>query len=63
MGYGWSAKGTCNVQKWCKTITSKATINMDLKRIEDEVKNDVVETYYDNGKLESRTNYKNGIKQ
>ena len=36
---------------------------MDLKRIEDEVKNDVVETYYDNGKLESRTNYKNDIKQ
>ena len=33
---------------------------MDLKRIADEVKNDVVETYYDNGQLESRSNYKNG---
>ena len=24
-------------------------------------KNGVVETYYDNGQLESRTNYKNGV--
>ena len=36
---------------------------MDLKRIADEVKNDVVETYYDNGQLESRATYKNDKKQ
>ena len=30
---------------------------MDLKRIADEVKNDVVDTYYDNGKLASRENF------
>ena len=63
MGYGWSAKGTCNVQKWCKTITSKATIDMEIKRIDDEAKHRGVETRYDNGQLESRANYKNGIKQ
>ena len=33
---------------------------MDLKRIADEARNGVVETHYDNGKLESRANYKNG---
>ena len=37
--------------------------DMDLKRIADEVKNDVVETYYDNGQLESRATYKNDKKQ
>ena len=31
---------------------------MEAKRIDDEVKNDVVETYYDNGQLKSRANYK-----
>ena len=34
---------------------------MDLKRIADEAKNGVVETYYDNGQLKTRTNYKNDI--
>ena len=33
---------------------------MEAKRIDDEVKNDVVKTYYDNGELKSRANYKNG---
>lgn len=33
---------------------------MDLKRIADEAKNGVVETFYDNGQLKSRANYKNG---
>ena len=33
---------------------------MDLKRIADEAKNGVVETYYDNGQLQSRANYKDG---
>ena len=33
---------------------------MDLKRIADEAKNDVVETYYGNGQLWSRANYKDG---
>ena len=31
---------------------------MDLKRIVDETKNSVVETYYESGQVESRTNYK-----
>ena len=34
---------------------------MDLKRITDEAKNGVVETYHDNGQLKTRTNYKNDI--
>ena len=33
---------------------------MDLKRVADEAKNGVVETYYDNGQQLSRANYKNG---
>ena len=33
---------------------------MDLKRITDEAKNGVVETYYENGKLASRLNFKGG---
>ena len=33
---------------------------MDLKRIADEAKNDVVETYYGNGQLWSRATYKDG---
>ena len=33
---------------------------MDLKRIADEAKNGVVETYYDNGQQLSRATYKNG---
>ena len=32
---------------------------MDLKRIVDESRNGVVETYYDNGQLKTRANYKN----
>jgi antitoxin component YwqK of YwqJK toxin-antitoxin module len=32
---------------------------MGLKRVADEAKNGVVETYYDNGQQWSRTNYKN----
>ena len=30
---------------------------MDLKRTADEAKNGVVDTYYDNGQLESRENF------
>ena len=30
---------------------------MGLKRVADEAKNGVVETYYDNGQLMSRANY------
>ena len=33
---------------------------MEAKRIADEAKNGVVETYYENGKLKSRANYKDG---
>ena len=33
---------------------------MNLKRIVDEAKNGVVETYYDNGQQLSRANYKDG---
>lgn len=33
---------------------------MDLKRIADEAKNGVVETYYDNGQLRLRETYKDG---
>ena len=33
---------------------------MDLKRIADEAKNGVVETYYDNGQLKSRVPSKDG---
>ena len=33
---------------------------MEAKRIADEAKNGVVETYYDNGQLEARANYKDG---
>ena len=39
--------------------TTQTKIDMDLKRITEEVKNGVVETHYRNGQLESRTNYKN----
>ena len=31
---------------------------MEIKRIDDEVKNGVVETYYEDGKPEIKTNYK-----
>jgi antitoxin component YwqK of YwqJK toxin-antitoxin module len=33
---------------------------MDLKRIADDVKNGVIETYYDNGQLELRETYEDG---
>ena len=33
---------------------------MEIKRIDNEVKNGVVETWYFNGQLKSRANYKNG---
>ena len=33
---------------------------MDLKRVADEAKNGVVETYYDNGQLYLRGFYKDG---
>ena len=38
--------------------TTQTKIEMDLKRIVDEAKNGVVETYYDNGQLLTRANYK-----
>jgi len=39
--------------------TTQTKIDMDLKRITEEVKNGVVETHYRNGQLESRANYEN----
>ena len=33
---------------------------MDLKRIADESKNGIVETYYENGQLMSKANYEDG---
>ena len=32
---------------------------MDLKRVADEAKNGVVETYHENGQIALRANYKN----
>ena len=39
--------------------TTQTKIDMDLKRITEEVKNGAVETHYSNGQLESRANYEN----
>ena len=43
-----------------KKKKAKKTTNVSNEVLADEVKNGVVETYYDNGQLESRANYENG---